>query len=154
MKQFFCVAAILVSLVSVARATEVNVCKSGLPLPYAVTVKDCDKGPCSFPRDSLVVWNITFDAPHDLDTFEPKVLATALGLDIDYPLNESEGCKELVDDECPLEEGQRVIYATTMEIKKSFPTINVGIEMTLYTPDEDGNSVGFTCFQIDCKVTE
>lgn len=61
---------------------------------------------------------------HDLDTFEPKVLATALGLDIDYPLNESEGCKELVDDECPLEEGQRVIYATTMEIKKSFPTVS------------------------------
>lgn len=60
-----------------------------------------------------------------MEIFEPKIIAHALGIDVDYPLAEPNGCNQLVDDECPLEEGQRVLYATSMEVLSFYPNVSV-----------------------------
>ncbi|XP_047366452.1 NPC intracellular cholesterol transporter 2-like [Vespa velutina] len=128
--------------------TEYRKCEGGLPEPNELRIKGCDKLPCSFVKgtDLKAQWDFTVTA--DTAVLKPQVKVTVLGITTEYEYPRPDGCKDLINGECPLEKGELVTYTLSMPILKIYPNIRLDIEFSLL--DENKNSQ--VCFVIEGKV--
>lgn len=58
-----------------------------------------------------------------LSGLSPEVIAHALGLEVNYPLPEQDGCNSLIDIRCPIEQNEIVLYNLKMPILSIYPTV-------------------------------
>lgn len=57
------------------------------------------------------------------EVLKPEVVAYALGVEVNYPLDEPNGCNALINAQCPIEEGEVVNYMLNMQVLSIFPTV-------------------------------
>lgn len=80
----------------------------------------------------------------------PHVNATALGIELEYPLAPEfhDACKHFVSSRCPLAQNEDVTYNFQFEVTHYYPTIAVVVQLSLY---DEQNRVLF-CTRIPVKV--
>ncbi|XP_046828899.1 NPC intracellular cholesterol transporter 2 homolog a-like [Vespa crabro] len=128
--------------------TEFYKCEGGLPEPNELKIEGCDKLPCSFIKGTDIKAQWDFTVTNDTATLKPKVIVTILGISTEYEYPRPEGCKDLINGECPLEKGELVTYTISMPILESYPNIRLSIEFSLL--DENKNTQ--VCFVIEGKI--
>ncbi|KAI4471646.1 niemann pick type c2 protein npc2-related [Holotrichia oblita] len=149
MNQFFkSVVVIVASLALVSCDTPVTDCENDVSLPLQIQINDCVESPCELERGSTVVMNVTFRAPHYVEGLTPEVIATALGVNVTYPLSETNGCNSLLNIRCPIDAEEIIRYQLQMPILAFYPTISLQIKFTIY----DENSNGLMCFVVAARV--
>ncbi|XP_022903651.1 NPC intracellular cholesterol transporter 2 [Onthophagus taurus] len=139
---------VLVGISCVAAETPVYECDNGLPLPSSTQVNDCEELPCPLVQGSLVEALISFKSEVYTEVLRPETIAYALGVEVNYPLDEPDGCKALVDRFCPIDEGETVKYKLQMPVLDIFPKINLSLKFTMFDENDDG----MVCFMLDAKV--
>lgn len=61
-----------------------------------------------------------------METLKAQVIATALGAEIEYDLeDQADACEHLVNTKCPLEKGEYVHYRLEMFVKDIFPKVRI-----------------------------
>ena len=58
------------------------------------------------------------------DLVRPEVVAYALGTEVNFPLDEPDGCKSLINTHCPLEINEGVVYQLNMPVSYIYPQVN------------------------------
>lgn len=53
----------------------------------------------------------------------PEAVAIVLGLEVNYPLPNQDGCSTLANTQCPLEEGEYTSYVFNMNVLAIFPKV-------------------------------
>ncbi|KAK9719674.1 ML domain [Popillia japonica] len=149
MKQFVgSVVLIIASSAFVSCDAPVTDCENGVSLPLQTQINDCEVSPCELERGTTAVLNITFRAPYYIEEIRPEVIATVFGVSLTYPLEESDGCKSLLNIRCPIDADEIVRYQLQMPILLSYPTFSIQMNFSIY--DEYNN--GLACFVVATKV--
>lgn len=75
-----------------------------------------------------------FRAYGGANTLRPHVLATALGVTIEYPLppDQQNACNHLSIGSCPLSVNEDATYNFVFPITSVYPPIPVSVQLTLY----------------------
>uniref|UniRef100_V5I9K2 MD-2-related lipid-recognition domain-containing protein n=2 Tax=Anoplophora glabripennis TaxID=217634 RepID=V5I9K2_ANOGL len=147
-------ALVLLTLVNYAYSkdtTVVNSCHDALLPEVVLTANNtvCAKGPCIVKPGSDVTLTVSFTAPTYLEHIKPKIIATAIGVELEYPLGEDDACVGILNTNCPVSAGELVEYAHTMHILDIFPEAAVTLTFTIN--DEDNNNADVVCFVIDIQ---
>ncbi|GJQ76789.1 hypothetical protein Trydic_g15000 [Trypoxylus dichotomus] len=82
------------------------------------------------------------------ESTRPKVVATVSDLDVDYPLDQKNGCDGFQNIRCPVDAGDRVRYQLQMPILAIYPKISLILTFSLL--DENDNPL--FCFVLDAQV--
>ncbi|XP_066599105.1 NPC intracellular cholesterol transporter 2-like [Prorops nasuta] len=118
------------------------------PAPTDLRIDGCSVPPCSFKRGTNLTAQWDFVMTSNTKTLTPRVKATVLGVTINYPFEQTDACKSLINAECPLEEGDIVTFDLNMPISKRYPSIKLIVEFALI--DEHKNAQ--VCFKIQAQV--
>jgi ML domain len=89
-------------------------------------------------------------AAFDSGRLKPQVLATVLGLTIDFPLPDQDVCANLIFGGCPLSEGDEATYQLIMPILNEYPLVSLSIQFSVL--DETDQTL--VCFEVDGQVVE
>lgn len=126
----------------------------GRPAPVEVRVQGCTAAPCDIFQGSDAVMQIDFRAPSIAMTLRPVVLATALGVTIEYPLDPSfhNACNHLIGgSSCPLEANEDATYNFVFGVETYYPPIAVAVELSLI--DHVGEHVFCSVIDIHVRIS-
>lgn len=157
MKMLFpIITAVCISVVS-AKWEECHLPRSGLPtgrFPKEFAISGCslDDARCLIRRSNPIKASATFVTLNDVTDLTPKVTAHALGQVVHYELEKEllDGCSQLVDARCPLDENSSVRYEFVFNVGKEYPLIDLNIEFRLF--DQDDNMQ--FCADVNARVTD
>ncbi|KAK7789643.1 hypothetical protein R5R35_007709 [Gryllus longicercus] len=142
-------AIVFLAFVAIATATPFKSCKNGLA-PVYVDIPGCDSLPCKFIRGRDIAADVDFLIDHTVSTLNTKVMATSLGVTIEYPLPDPNACNGLTNSECPLKDGEEVIYHLEMPILSIYPKVRVDLEFSFL----DQNKQVVACFEVSGTVVD
>ncbi|XP_049801941.1 NPC intracellular cholesterol transporter 2-like [Schistocerca nitens] len=142
------VALALCCLVVAAVATPYSNCTDGEPAILSLDVQGCNESPCPVVAGTEIIADVLFAVEKPTESVSPLVEAVVFGATITYPVPEPDGCKSLVQAECPLEHGEHVTYRLQMSLPKGLPGLTLPVRLTL----KDDNADPMACFQISVKV--
>ncbi|KYB27614.1 uncharacterized protein LOC663453 [Tribolium castaneum] len=132
-----------------AYSTVVSQCPTG-PLPDDVQVENCDAEPCVFYINSNTSMIMKFKSPRKLEHFAPNAVASLMGINVTYPLDQDDACVGITNTKCPIEEGEQVEYTYGMYILPVFPEVSLNLEFSLR--DKDSNDEIIECFKLDIEL--
>ncbi|KAL0118652.1 hypothetical protein PUN28_009372 [Cardiocondyla obscurior] len=150
MKAFVSVYIVFATCIAVSlQSTPFVPCDEG-PTPTELRAEGCNSSPCYFYRgtDFNAQWDFVANA--DTKSLKPRVRVTVMGSTINYPYPRPNACEDLINSECPLDDGDEATYNVSMPISKLYPSLTLTIEFSLV---DDYNHVQ-VCFKIDGKVTD
>lgn len=84
----------------------------------------------------------------DTKDLKPVVLIRLFGESINYPLPEQDACTSLIDNDCPLDEGESVTYALKMPI----PDLSMQLTLHFQFSLMDSKNNTHVCFEFDAKI--
>jgi Niemann-Pick C2 protein len=115
-----------------------------------VTIPGCDSPPCKLVKGTDVKVEVQFSTTSATKTLTPKVNTRFLGLSLPYdlPSEQKDGCQHIRSTSCPLDSSEFAIYELTMPILKSYPSLNIEIELNMLNDDNQSQF----CFKVDCQV--
>lgn len=117
-------------------------------------VEGCTTAPCDILQGFDAIMQIDFRAPAAANTLRPVVMATALGVTIEYPLDISyqNACNHLIEgSSCPLAANEDSTYKFVFRIETYFPPIAVAVELSLI--DHDDNHVFCSVIDIHVRIS-
>lgn len=122
------------------------------PPPIDLRIRGCTVSPCQIIQGTTADMQIDFRSQFASTSIRPHVNATALGIEVEYPLAPEyhDGCKHLVGSRCPLSKNQYVTYNFKFEVTKYYPAISVTVQLSLY----DGQNNVLFCARIPVKVVK
>lgn len=113
-----------------------------------VTVSGCENTPvCSLKRGSSASVTLNFQSLTDTKTVKAVVHGVISGVPLPFPLPQSDGCTNC-GLTCPLKNGQSNSYSTTINVRNSYPAVNVDVKFEL----QDDNGEDLVCVLIPSKV--
>nr|USF20788.1 Niemann-Pick C2 protein [Lasioderma serricorne] len=139
-----------IGLIASISSTAVNQCGESIPFPLSTDILNCEIPPCKFIRNQYITADLTFYSPRYIDKLTAQVLATALGTEVNYGLDDqTDACEHLVNTRCPLEKDEYVHYRLEMFVQEIFPKVSLSLKLSLL--DQLNNTV--TCMAVDGVVT-
>lgn len=87
-----------------------------------------------------------------MEHFRPKGHAKVMGIEMDYPLGQDDGCVGVTNTPCPIAEGEYVEYSYGMFVLPIFPAVSLNLEFSLI--DLDNNKEPFMCFSVDLNIAK
>lgn len=122
--------------------------------PVEVRVEGCTTAPCNIFQGFDAIMQIDFRAPALANTLRPVVMATALGVTIEYPLDPSfnDACNHLIGGSfCPLAANEDATYNFVFHVASYYPPIAVAVELSLI--DHAGNHVFCSVIDIHVRIS-
>lgn len=119
-----------------------------------VRVQNCTAAPCDIFQGFDAIMQIDFRAPALANTLRPVVMATALGVTIEYPLDPSfnNACNHLIGgSSCPLAAAEDATYNFVFGVDTYYPPIAVAVELSLI--DHAGSHVFCTVIDIHVRIS-
>ncbi|XP_060535171.1 uncharacterized protein LOC132707360 isoform X2 [Cylas formicarius] len=118
---FFC------GLCRFALTTTVNSCSGSKGLQPNATISigylenECLSTPCEVILGCSIIMTTKFNSPRYLEDLTPRIHASALGAELDYPLFQNNACDGIINTQCPIVKGEKVTYQYTMNLFNVFP---------------------------------
>lgn len=78
---------------------------------------------------------INFQLAMDSATLRPQIIATAFGVRAEFELPEDRqvGCNWLQGSQCPISQGEDVMWKLNMPVLPEYPLVQLLIEVTLFS---------------------
>ncbi|XP_066139179.1 NPC intracellular cholesterol transporter 2 homolog a-like [Euwallacea fornicatus] len=154
MKNYSVFLYIIVVIVANASATKMSSCsdatgKYPINVNYSINSYVCESTPCDCILGCESLIDVFFQAPRYLEHIKPKVHASCMGVEMDYPLNQDDACEGFTNTQCPIVPNELVNYQYKLTIPPIFPEVTV--TLTYYLEDEDLDE-NFICFEWDVNV--
>lgn len=93
---------------------------------------------------------VDFEVDQDVEQLDAVVTAYALGVVIDYPLDQKNACFSLTNAECPLDKYEEVTYRLALPVAKTYPSISLAVEIAL----KDKNKRSMMCYKLNLEVVD
>merc|ERR1712002_519456 len=137
-------------LMSLALAGEIPIQDCGSKGTIEKIVFDgCDAFPCTVHHGEHATGKLTMTAAGVASSLTCKITGIIAG-GIELPFNGCpiQACEHLDEGDCPVEEGESLVYDMDIPIENFFPTIEITGKWRLL--DENGEN--FLCFTIPMKI--
>jgi len=118
-----------------ASATQFDDCGSTAS-GVTFSVAGCETPPCTVHVGAKIPINITFVPDHDISDVTAKVDAIIAGIPIPWPGFDTDGCKYLVGEQCPVKAGSTVTWGYPVYVDPSYPQIKVDAEFMVLDGDK------------------
>ncbi|XP_063914683.1 NPC intracellular cholesterol transporter 2 homolog a-like [Zophobas morio] len=140
-------------VLNVVNATVVDHCLLGNgTLPDQVELANCLTPPCIFYISGNSTMTMKFRSPRYMENFAPNAVALAMGIKVDYPLDQDDACDGVTNTPCPLAENEYIEYTYSMYILPIFPKISFTLEFALVDKDQDNEQ--FECFRVEIQLED
>ncbi|XP_055601212.1 NPC intracellular cholesterol transporter 2-like [Uranotaenia lowii] len=141
-------AVLICSFAIAAFGLQVQKCKSG-DIPTMLDIEGCSKTPCTIVNGQNLKLSAEFVAPHATKSLTVKVIPRIglIAIPFELPEEHRDGCKKLVNAQCPLGRGQRVQAAANIPIQAPVKNVKVNVEFQLRS--DSGLAI---CFKMDVKI--
>ncbi|KAK0086797.1 hypothetical protein PV325_002517 [Microctonus aethiopoides] len=134
-------------VVTTLQYTPFTACKSG-STPFELRLEGCTKSPCILASGKDVEAECDFAVVADTKDLKPVVLIQLFDESINYPLPEPDACTSLIDNDCPLDEGESVTYTLKMPI----PDLSMQLTLHFQFSLMDSKNNTHVCFEFDAKI--
>ncbi|CAG9765952.1 unnamed protein product [Ceutorhynchus assimilis] len=135
--------------------TQMNTCSNTTGIypnvTYSVNSYVCDRSPCLCVPGCTSSLSVDFQAPKYLEKMRPKVHATCLNVQLDYPLNQDDVCVGFTNTQCPIVEKEKVNYKYNLNIGTIFPEVTVTLRFSFIDEDTAPNTE-VLCFEFDIII--
>ncbi|KAK0182848.1 hypothetical protein PV327_000940 [Microctonus hyperodae] len=129
--------------------TPFTACKSG-STPFELRLEGCTESPCILFSGKDVEAECDFAVVADTKDLKPVVLIRLFDESINYPLPEQDACTSLINNNCPLDEGESVTYALKMPI----PDLSMQLDLRFQFSLVDSKNNTHVCFEFDAKIND
>ncbi|CAO1428472.1 unnamed protein product [Diamesa serratosioi] len=128
---------VLVGLIAVCSATT-RPCANNAPMPSRISIEGCEVNAstrCKLRRGTEVTGFMDFEATMDTPSLRPQIIATAFGVRAEFELPEDRqvGCNWLQGSQCPISQGEDVVWKLNMPVLAEYPLVQLLIEVSVYS---------------------
>ncbi|XP_066253650.1 NPC intracellular cholesterol transporter 2-like isoform X2 [Euwallacea similis] len=116
---------------------------------YSINSYRCESSPCTCVLGCESLISINFQAPRYIEHVKPKIHASCMGVELDYPLGQDDACEGFTDTQCPIVANENVNYQYKLTIPNIFPEVTVTLRFSF---EDTATNKEFMCLVWDVEV--